>query len=316
MPVMTAHSQLREPSLVHDALLYRNSEEYVSDLVPFLTAGLTAGDAGFVAVPAANVDLLRRGLGDRADAVEFVDMTSVGRNPSRIIPTIRRFVDSQRGRRVRFIGEPIWPGRTATEAREATRHEAMLNTVFAHSNVHIRCPYDANGLDPAIIAESWCTHPLMITGGTTASSPEYGDPQQHYRGDAALTPPPPDAVKSDITPGGLGRLRAFVKRVAMAEGLPVSRIHDLVLATNEVATNTVVHSRSDGTLRIWRDGDVLTCEVSDPGHIADPFAGRHTPTDSAQSGRGLWMANQLCDLVELRSTPAGTVIRLHVSLDG
>ena len=29
---------------------------------------------------------------------------------------------------------------------------------------------------------------------------------------------------------------------------------------------------------------------------------------------GVWMANQLCDLVQVRSGPAGTVVRLHVAV--
>ena len=28
-------------------------------------------------------------------------------------------------------------------------------------------------------------------------------------------------------------------------------------------------------------------------------------------GRGVWLANQLCDLVQIRSGAAGTVVRLH-----
>jgi len=31
-----------------------------------------------------------------------------------------------------------------------------------------------------------------------------------------------------------------------------------------------------------------------------------------ESGRGLWIVNQLCDLFQLRSSPAGTVARLHM----
>jgi anti-sigma regulatory factor (Ser/Thr protein kinase) len=29
-------------------------------------------------------------------------------------------------------------------------------------------------------------------------------------------------------------------------------------------------------------------------------------------GYGLWLANQVCDLVQVRSSPAGTTVRLHV----
>ena len=32
------------------------------------------------------------------------------------------------------------------------------------------------------------------------------------------------------------------------------------------------------------------------------------------SGRGLWLANQLADLIQIRSAPEGTTIRLHAWL--
>lgn len=34
----------------------------------------------------------------------------------------------------------------------------------------------------------------------------------------------------------------------------------------------------------------------------------------ANSVRGLWMANQVCDLVRIRSGETGTAVRLHMSL--
>ena len=38
--------------------------------------------------------------------------------------------------------------------------------------------------------------------------------------------------------------------------------------------------------------------------------GRMAPTPAA---RGLWLANRLCDLVQVRSGEQGTVVRLHVT---
>ena len=89
----------------------------------------------------------------------------------------------------------------------------------------------------------------------------------------------------------------------MAEGL--------VLAVNEVATNSVVHGGGGGILRIWTEGDVLVCEVRDRGVIDDPLVGRERPLVNAAGGCGLWLANQLCDLVQVRSFAGGSVVRLH-----
>ena len=35
-------------------------------------------------------------------------------------------------------------------------------------------------------------------------------------------------------------------------------------------------------------------------------------TVQRENGRGMWLANQLCDLVQLRSSPEGTVVRMHM----
>jgi anti-sigma regulatory factor (Ser/Thr protein kinase) len=43
------------------------------------------------------------------------------------------------------------------------------------------------------------------------------------------------------------------------------------------------------------------------------LAGRIRPGPDQSSGFGLWLANQLCDLVQVRSLPSGTVVRLHAS---
>ena len=63
---------------------------------------------------------------------------------------------------------------------------------------------------------------------------------------------------------------------------------------------------------MWRDGEALVCEVSDDGWITDPLAGSHPDSDHWDGGHGLRIANELCDLVELRSGPWGTTVRLHI----
>ena len=67
-------------------------------------------------------------------------------------------------------------------------------------------------------------------------------------------------------------------------------------------------------MRIWREPGELICEVRDRGHIEEPLAGRRCPTLAEGSGYGLWVVNQVCDLVQIRSQPAGTVVRLHMNL--
>ncbi len=69
-----------------------------------------------------------------------------------------------------------------------------------------------------------------------------------------------------------------------------------------------------GMLRIWRTSDTLVCEVQDAGTIAEPALAKVEPGTSPAEGRGLWIANKLCDLVQIRTGPRGTQVRMHKRL--
>jgi anti-sigma regulatory factor (Ser/Thr protein kinase) len=113
----------------------------------------------------------------------------------------------------------------------------------------------------------------------------------------------------------LARVRAFTARHAHQAGLPDRRVLDLVMAVAELAANTLVHTSGAGTLGIWVTTSEVICQVHDSGRIEDPLTGRLRPDPADPGGgRGLWVANQLCDLVEIRTGRNGTQIRLHMRL--
>jgi anti-sigma regulatory factor (Ser/Thr protein kinase) len=93
-----------------------------------------------------------------------------------------------------------------------------------------------------------------------------------------------------------------------------ARAADTVTAVHEVASNSLRHAGGWGVLRVWRTEDSLIYDVSDDGHIDEPLVGRRRPAVRDQGGRGLWMVNQLCELVQVRSTPTGTTVRMHLRL--
>jgi anti-sigma regulatory factor (Ser/Thr protein kinase) len=127
--------------------------------------------------------------------------------------------------------------------------------------------------------------------------------------------PEPTAVTAQLTfdrPGEMAAIRGRIERAAASHGLAPARIRDLTLAVSELVANTIRHAGGTGTVRVWSDGDSLVCEVRDAGQIRDPLVGRRR-TASAMSGHGLWLVNQLCDLVQVRAFPDGSVVRLHMS---
>jgi anti-sigma regulatory factor (Ser/Thr protein kinase) len=300
-------------TLRHDALLYRDLDELASHTRAFVEGGLAAGEPVMLAMPAPHIQVMRAALGPAADEVRFADMTQVGRNPARIIPFVSEWLADQGGGPARFVGEPIWPERRPSEAIEGERHEALLNVAFAHAPVHILCPYDAAHLDDDVLAGSYCTHPTMVVDGATCASHEYGDPLEVYAaGRHPLPDPPADADALAVT-HDLGRMRRFIRDHARDAELDPERLADLLIAANEAVTNTLVHG-GDGIVRVWRDSASFICEIADGGRIADPLVGRRMPDRQSPNGRGLWLINQLCDLVELRSQDDGTIVRLHTSL--
>lgn len=71
--------------------------------------------------------------------------------------------------------------------------------------------------------------------------------------DDLLPAPPGDAETIALHPGNLDMLRHFVASHSRRAGLGEDRIQDLLLAVNEVATNTLIHTAVPGTLRVWWD---------------------------------------------------------------
>src|SRR4051812_36058813 len=95
-------------AFVHEGLLYRGTEEYLAGTVPFVAEAVAPGEPVLVAVPGANLELIRSALDGAAARVRFADMAVAGRNPGRIIPwVLHAFLVEHAGRRSRVVGEPI-----------------------------------------------------------------------------------------------------------------------------------------------------------------------------------------------------------------
>ena len=301
----------------HEALLYAGDAEFVAQTGDFIRGGVAAGEPTLVVVSAAKIDMLREELGPEAASVHFADMAGVGLNPARVIPAWRDFVESHGdSRRLRGIGEPIWNGRGADELVECQRHESLLNVAFAGGRPWwLLCPYDTSRLDPEVVAEAHRSHPFVQHGGEHMPSTTYRGLEADTRPWAHPLPDParePAALAFDED--SLGLLRRVAAREASRAGLSGQRAADLVLALNELATNSVRHGGGGGQARIWKQAGVLVCEVTDAGRLEHPLADRLRPPPGVEGQRGLWLVNQLCDLLQLREVPGGTVARLHMRL--
>ncbi len=115
---------------------------------------------------------------------------------------------------------------------------------------------------------------------------------------------------------GLIDVRERVRTAATTAGLPPWRVSEVVLAAHEIAMNALTHGEGRGAVRVWNDGDELVCEIEDRGPgIVDPDLGLRPPDPGNARGRGLWIARQLCQAVEIEQADPGARVRLHVQLD-
>jgi anti-sigma regulatory factor (Ser/Thr protein kinase) len=110
-------------------------------------------------------------------------------------------------------------------------------------------------------------------------------------------------------------VRALAATVASAGGLTPNRVSDLVVAASELAANSILHGGGRGLATIWENGASVFVEVADAGTISDPTVGQVCPDPTAEHGRGLYIANQLCDEVAIDSTQTGTRIRLRMETE-
>jgi anti-sigma regulatory factor (Ser/Thr protein kinase) len=307
-----------EQDFRHEAFMYAGLDEFVRGASAFIRDGLDAGEPTLVVVSAEKIELLRRELGDDAGDVLFADMAEVGANPARIIPAWRDFVaeHADPGRGVRGIGEPIDPDRGPAELVECHRHEALLNVAFADTpGFRLMCPYDTTALHPAVVAHAHETHPLIVDGGAIQPSDRFpGLTAVRAPFDDPLPEPTVEVEELEVDVHELPAARELVSRFATAARLSADRASELVIAVNEIATNSVRHGGGSGVLRLWREPDAVVCEVRDSGRIEPPLVGRERPVSGQIGGYGLWLANQVCDLVQVRSFRTGSAVRVHMRL--
>jgi anti-sigma regulatory factor (Ser/Thr protein kinase) len=306
-------------SFRHEMLLYAGGDHgFLEGTLAPVRRALAREAHVLVAVDLARAAALTRALGDEAERVRFVDMRELGRNPARIISVLQELVgEHARGNGALGIHEPVSPGRSPAELEECERHEALLNFAFGEGpGWHLLCPYDLDRLDDRVLDAAQRCHPVLARDGASTRSETYAGMLDLARPFVGALPAPSGAVEERAFTGSesLSALRHLISEWAARESLGLERSEELVLAVDELATNSIRHGGGAGTLRFWREADTLLCEVQDEGRFRSALVGRARPSPEAHSGRGVWLVNQLCDLVQIRSGPTGSVVRVHMRL--
>ena len=276
-----------------------------------------AGEPVMAAVVPRHVDLLRDALGGAAGEIQLLDMSRLGANPARIIPAWREFTDTYAGpgRPVRGIGEPVWSARRGSELAECQLHEALLNAAVAPATpLWLMCPYDADGLPEHVLAEARRSHPVVVEGMAPAESSYGGHGHIATLFAADLSPADPSGART--------RLPAWPARSRPSGGRVPRRVRRAERRSRTgPGSGGARGRRQQRRARRWVrrhtgvGGDGRTRgRGARRGAHRRPARGRHLPAWDDVGGRGLWLANQLCDLVQIRSRATGTTVRIHTWL--
>jgi anti-sigma regulatory factor (Ser/Thr protein kinase) len=110
----------------------------------------------------------------------------------------------------------------------------------------------------------------------------------------------------------LSGARTAVVNCATAANIAADRAHKIALAVSEIATNALVHAASTAHLEIITTPQWFVVKVSDhgPGLTTEPLG--ELPAPGQERGRGLWLAEQLCDRVEVTSGTDGAHVSLYL----
>ncbi len=301
--------------LTHLGLLYHDEQDLLTRSIPFVRQGLDRGEPVLVAQPQAFLDRLSRRFPGEKE-ITYVDIQEEGRNPGRILPwVLHSFALRHAGRRMRVLGEPIWPGRSALAYPACVQFESQVNLALSDTAITMLCTYDTSALPAQAINDSYYTHPLIVEGGEQPTpSPLYAEedlPRHYY---SPLPRPPREAERMPFGLDDLHAVRGLVAAQAGRVGMHPERSANLQLAATEAATNAILHGGGHGMLFVWSEQGCLVCEFQSNLPLPPPLAGSLQVPPTAVGGRGLSIINRLCDLVRWHASGDRCAVRMWLGL--
>lgn len=307
---------------MHIGAVLPSPAELLAVAVPFVEAGLRAGDLTVLACADDVAAAITGALGERAGEVESdARICLVATRPPDALSVTRRFLDRAAGRgsgRLRILGQVHFGG-GPREWREGARYEAAANTVLADAPLTAMCLFDAEQCSEMVLASARATHPMLLDDGEVRPNPRFRDPRAFVRALPIPREPvesgPPAFAVDDVPslPTLRHALGAVLERLVSDE----EQRGDLHLAVSEVAANAFRHGTPPVSARLWADHERIVCTISDRGRsFDDPMAG-YVPAhgfDLGRGGMGLWLARKLWDTVDIVGDERGLTVRLSTRL--
>lgn len=306
----------------HTALVCGSDDALLQNAVPWLEAGLAAGDVTVLSCAEETAELLRSAVGARDTQLLSDPRVSMrgARAPDAVLATrqlLERAAASASGS-LRVLGTPDF-GPEPRTWREGQRYESVVNDLLAAQPLDALCVYDQRQLSPDVVASAGQTHPHLLVDGVRVASAGYLPPAQYLPALPLPREPMEDGPPLFAVDGArsLGTLRHQLAAVLATCVPDHDQGADLHLAVSEMAANAFRHGTPPVSARVWASADRVVCTITDCGTgFADPLAGFQPAhgDDLSQGGMGLWLARKLWDHVDLLPGPDGLTVRLSSPL--
>lgn len=297
--------------MIHEALIHDTDEELVDGTRVLIRDGIAAGDLVVVGGGDHDLEVLRDAWDDDPRVV-FENVSTGYDNPMTTLGNYQRLSEQEEsaGRRAR-VTAALPPLDGAEARRRWRRYEAVVARALAPYELVALCRYDTRTMPPEMVDHARATHQRV----TSPQGLQEGAALDRVLAELAASERPDPA---EATPPVLQRAISSTSALAglrgeLAAALPSSdRSTGLLTAANEVLTNALQHGRAPVDLSLHRGSDRWVCVVADAGdELDDPWVGFDPPVRSdSESGRGLWIARQLCDDLTISTAGAGTTVRL------
>jgi anti-sigma regulatory factor (Ser/Thr protein kinase) len=308
---------------IHHALFYDSTDALLATAVPFLRAGLNAGEPAILVCRHGPNSALTDALGADPDVTVF-DRAAVYTRTAHAVANYRQMMRRHTPagtRRVRLVGEVAF-GADPKTWPEWMQFEAIVNAALSPYPLSSVCAYDTRSLPDPVLASAEHTHPLLLTPSGGRPSPHYRPPAAFLRQFAGVDPDPLETTAATYTLDltgliQLADLRHQLRTAQALSSLPTSSRSNLVAAVAEIAANGLIHGRPPVRVRLWVTPTRVLCAVTDQGPgFDDPLAG-YAPADTGhplRAGAGLWLARQSCDRLDMTTAPDGFTVRLSVTV--
>lgn len=311
-------STAASPSFRHDVGFYSSDEEFRDLIVPFVQAGLEAGEAVIFGYDPHKVALLQSWL-PASDAISYVSETNPYGSPALALDGWRQLVEARTAKgypRVRIAGNVPHPGYGVPYAGW-DRYEMAIDRAWGSTRAWARCLYDTRLAPAAVVERARRIHHHLADPADGGAPDLIENPDfREVRSLGECLLPSLDAVGGqeplvELVDPPPAQARTLVGQLA-GDRIGQALIDDLCLATSEVVTNATVHGTPPVVVRVWAATGKVTVQIRDCGPgPADPLIGLLSPPSATvESGRGLGIVQRLALATLLHASDDGFAVQL------